>query len=157
MLVPSSSAAATEDLGRRLGRLLAAGDLVALSGDLGAGKTVLTRGLAAGAGAHGYVASPTFTFVRVYRGEVPIYHVDLYRIDDPRQLADLGLEEVLTQHAIVVIEWAEKAIRILPQEHLWISLRFTNGDEARELELRAMGSRYEQLLALLSAEVRKET
>ncbi len=155
MLVPSPSEAATEGLGRRLGRLLAPGDLVALSGNLGTGKTVLTRGIAEGAGARSPATSPTFTFIRILRGAVLIYHVDLYRIDDPKQLADLGLDEVLVQPAIVVIEWAEKALRYLPQEHLWISLRFVNGDEARELELRATGARYEQLLASFSAQLRE--
>ncbi len=155
MFVPSPSEAATEGLGRRLGRLLAPGDLVALSGNLGTGKTVLTRGIAEGAGAHSAVTSPTFTFIRILRGAVLIYHVDLYRIDDPKQLSDLGLDEVLAQPAIVIIEWAEKALRYLPQEHLWVSLRFVNGDDARELELRATGARYEKLLASFSEQLRE--
>src|SRR5205807_2565381 len=82
----TSSPEQTEALGRRLGQLLQAGDIVALSGDLGAGKTVLARGIAEGAGAAGYIASPTFTFIRAYRGAVTVYHVDLYRLDRPQQV-----------------------------------------------------------------------
>ncbi len=150
MMIHSPSAAATQALGYRLGRLLEAGDLVALSGELGTGKTVLTRGIAEGAGVVGYVASPTFTFIREYHGPVPIYHVDLYRVEDPKQLEDLGLEELATETAIVVIEWAEKATSRLPPEHLWISLKFANGDEHRELHLRPRGVRYARLVAALA-------
>jgi len=154
--VQSTSEAETEQLGRRLGRLLVPGDLVALSGSLGAGKTVLARGIAQGAGGQGAVTSPTFTFIHLIRGSVPIYHVDLYRIDDPAELADLGLDEVLAAPAIVLIEWAEKVgRRYLPHEHLWISLCFTNGDERRELEFRPTGDRYERLLAAYAAELRQ--
>lgn len=124
--------------------------MIALSGDLGTGKTVLTRGIAEGAGAVGYIASPTFTFIREYRGAVPIYHIDLYRVEEPRQLEDLGLEDVLAQPAVVVVEWADKAGPYLPPEHLWIVLRFPNGEEDRELEFVPRGSRYERLTAALS-------
>lgn len=150
MVVRTESAAATQALGHRLGELLRAGDVVALSGDLGAGKTVFTRGIAAGAGAWGYVASPTFTLIREYEGQVPIYHVDLYRLDDASQLADLGLEEILDRAAIVVIEWAEHAAEMLPSKHLWIALRFVNGDDIREIAFTPRGPRYEQMVAKLA-------
>ncbi len=146
MIVSSAGVAETHRLGQRLGQFLAAGDIVALSGDLGTGKTELTRGIAAGAGASGAVTSPTFTFIHLYRGGVPIYHVDLYRIEAPRELDDLGLEDVLRESAVVIIEWAEKAGRYLPREHLGIGLRVAEGETARELEFRATGRRYEQLL-----------
>ncbi len=152
MVLRSASTAATVALGRRLGQLLRPDDVIALSGELGTGKTVLTRGIAEGAGTSGYMASPTFTFIREYGGIVPISHVDLYRVDDPRQLEDLGLEEVFSQHAVVVIEWAEKAIAYLPSEHLWIALRFLDGDDERELEFLPRGPRYERLTAALSGE-----
>ncbi len=98
--------AETEALGRRLGELLRSRDVVALSGDLGAGKTVLARGIAAGVGASGYIASPTFTFIREYHGPLTVYHVDLYRIERPAQLDDLGLDEILDSEGVVVMEWA---------------------------------------------------
>ncbi len=139
----------TEALGRRLGALLRAGDIVALSGELGTGKTVFARGIAAGAGASGYVASPTFTIIREYRGPTPVYHVDLYRLDRPRQLDDLGLDDLLDGTGIMVIEWAEKALPLLPAEHLWVTIRFADGDEARELQFTPEGARYGALLARL--------
>src|SRR5437867_6749255 len=93
--IETSSPEQTEALGRRLGKLLRAGDIVALSGDLGAGKTVLARGIAEGAGAAGYMASPTFTFFGAFRGAVTVSNVDLYRLARPRQLEALGLDELL--------------------------------------------------------------
>ena len=140
----------TEALGRRLGGLLRAGDVVALSGDLGAGKTVLTRGIAAGAGAGGHVVSPTFTFLREYHGAVTVYHVDLYRLDRPQQLEDLGLDEILDGTGIVVLEWAEKARPLLPPEHLWITIRFMNGEDTRELAFSPKGARYVEIIEKLT-------
>ncbi len=145
----TASPADTEALGARLGRLLQAGDVVALSGDLGAGKTVLARGIARGAGATGYVASPTFTLIREYHGSPPVYHVDLYRLDRPEQLNDLGLDMVFDGSGIVVIEWAEHAASWLPHDHLWITIRFGAGAEDRVLELQPQGARFEALLTLL--------
>lgn len=150
--IVTSSPAETEALGRRLGGLLRAGDVVALSGDLGAGKTVLARGIAAGADASGYIASPTFTLVREYRGPTTVYHVDLYRLDRPQQLDDLGLDEILDGAGIVVIEWAEKASLLLPAEHLWVTIRFIDGDEVRELVFGAKGGRYVEIVATLARE-----
>lgn len=152
--IETSSPAETEALGRRLGALLRPGDVVALSGDLGAGKTVLARGLAAGAGATGYVASPTFTLIREYRGPSRVYHVDLYRLDRPEQLDDLGLDEILDGSGIVVIEWAEKALPLLPPEHLWVTIRFVDGDQARQLEFLPKGARYVEIAATLCASSR---
>ncbi|MGH2398478.1 MAG: tRNA (adenosine(37)-N6)-threonylcarbamoyltransferase complex ATPase subunit type 1 TsaE [bacterium] len=141
-LLRTSSPQQTEALGRALGALLRAGDVVALSGDLGAGKTILTRGIAAGAGATGHIASPTFTLIREYRGPVTIFHADLYRLEEPAQFEDIGLEEALDSGGIVVIEWAEKAGPLLPAEYLWAELRFTEQDTSREIEFIPRGSRF---------------
>lgn len=141
-IVRTASSEQTESLGRRLGRLLRSGDVIALSGDLGAGKTVLTRGIAQGAGAAGYFASPTFTLVREYPGPVPIYHVDLYRLDAPRQIEDIGFDEILDRAGAVVIEWAEKIRNWLPAEHLWVKIRLTNLENEREIEFIPQGQRY---------------
>lgn len=132
----------TESLGRRLGQLLRSGDVIALSGDLGAGKTVLTRGIAQGAGAAGYFASPTFTLVREYPGPIPISHVDLYRLDAPREIEDIGLDEILERAGVVVIEWAEKIRHMLPAGYLWVELRFTNREDEREIAFVPQGSRH---------------
>lgn len=136
------SAEETEALGRRIGRSLRAGDVVALSGDLGTGKTVLAQGIVAGVGASGYVASPTFTLIREYTGAVPVAHVDFYRIDDPRQLDDLGLADVFAGSMLVIVEWAEKAGDWLPAEHLWITLDFGEQENDREIEVIPRGDRY---------------
>lgn len=103
----TTSPAQTELAGRRLGERLRAGDVVLLSGELGAGKTTFVRGVAQGAGSDAWVSSPTFQLVRVYRGRLQLAHVDLYRVENPNELADLGLEE-LAQQGAVVVEWGER-------------------------------------------------
>ncbi len=96
-------------LGRRLGGLLRAGDVLVLTGDLGAGKTQLTKGIAAGMGVTDDVTSPTFTIEMVYEGAgMPLYHFDLYRLDDPGQLEDIGLYDALEGDGPCVIEWGEQ-------------------------------------------------
>ena len=149
LTVRTTSPQETEALGARLGAQLRSGDVVALSGELGAGKTVFTRGLAEGAGAGGHVASPTFTLIREYHGRVTIFHADLYRLDTPAQLVDIGLEEILDGDGVTVIEWAEKARHLLPAEYLWIEFRFTAQDEERVIEFRPRGPRYEAIVARL--------
>lgn len=103
----TSSAAETEALGEQLGARLKPGDLVLLSGPLGSGKTTFVRGMARGAGSDAQVQSPTFTLVRVYSGRVQLAHVDLYRVRAPGELADLGLDELLDEGAMV-IEWGDR-------------------------------------------------
>lgn len=96
-------------LGRRLGGLLREGDVLVLRGDLGAGKTQLTKGIAQGMGVTEDVTSPTFTIEMVYQGrDMPLYHFDLYRLDDPDQLEDVGLYDVLGDYGVCVIEWGEQ-------------------------------------------------
>ena len=103
--------AATEQLGRRLGTQLRAGDVVALFGTLGAGKTTLARGVLRGLGFDGDVASPTFPIVQVYDTVPPLWHVDLYRIEHPGELSELGLDEARLD-AAVLIEWPERLPRL---------------------------------------------
>jgi len=106
-------------LGRRLGALLDEGDVLVLTGDLGAGKTQLTKGIAAGMGVADDVTSPTFTIQMVYDGtELPLYHFDLYRLDDPDQLDDTGLFDVLGGDGPCVIEWGEQFVEQLGDERL---------------------------------------
>ena len=104
----TASAAETEAAGERLAQRLVPGDVVLLEGPLGSGKTTFVRGLARGLRVAGHVASPTFQLVRVYEGEVPLAHADLYRLEDPASaLADLGLEE-LVDRGVAVIEWGDR-------------------------------------------------
>ncbi len=100
----------TLQLGKDLGTKLIAGDLVLLFGDLGAGKTCLTQGICLGAGLekNAYIRSPTFTLINEYQGKVPIFHIDLYRLESEAEIINLGLEEIIYSQAITIIEWSEK-------------------------------------------------
>ena len=115
------SPAETEAFGERFGKRLRAGDMVLLTGELGAGKTTFVRGVARGTASVAPVASPTFQLVRVYPGRVQLAHVDLYRIETPSELGDLGLDELLDQGAVVV-EWGDRleapAAALIELEHL---------------------------------------
>jgi tRNA threonylcarbamoyladenosine biosynthesis protein TsaE len=123
---------ATEAFGRRLAPALRPGDVVALFGDLGAGKTTLARGILAGLGFEGEVASPTFPIVQPYEElAVPVWHVDLYRIEDPRELEELALDEALAEAALL-IEWPERLGPSLWRHALRLTLR-RQGEGARAL------------------------
>ena len=100
----------TLELGKKLGAKLIAGDLVLLFGDLGAGKTCLTQGICLGAGldSNAYIRSPTFTLINEYPAKVPIFHIDLYRLESEGEMSNLGLEEIIYSDAITIIEWSEK-------------------------------------------------
>src|SRR5438093_998187 len=113
-MIISHSAAETMDFGRQLAASLRPRDVVALTGDLGAGKTCLVKGVAAGLGVTQVVTSPTFTLIHEYRdGRLPVYHVDLYRLDSVRQAQAIGLEEYLAGDGVTIIEWAEKITELL--------------------------------------------
>lgn len=100
----------TLQLGQSLGNKLIAGDLILLFGDLGAGKTCLTQGICLGAGLdkNNYIRSPTFTLINEYQGRLPIFHIDLYRLETEEEIMNLGLEEIIYSKAITIIEWPEK-------------------------------------------------
>lgn len=125
--IVTNTPAQTEAAGEQFGERLAKGDLVLLAGDLGAGKTTFVRGLTRGVGSSAHVASPTFQLVRVYPGRVQIAHVDLYRLEDGAELADLGLEELLDQGAVVV-EWGD---RMDSPEAALLSFEHLGGDRRR--------------------------
>jgi tRNA threonylcarbamoyladenosine biosynthesis protein TsaE len=139
------SASDTLTLGEKIGRHLEAGDIVFLFGDLGAGKTTLTQGIARGLGVakEEYVRSPTFTLVNQYKGKVPVYHIDLYRIASSHELEDLGLEEVFSSEGISIVEWAEKlfaredaSLPLLGIER-WIEIHIAiEQEESRKLDLK---------------------
>ena len=133
------SAAETEALGRTLAAWLQPGDVVALYGGLGAGKTALTRGLARGLGIQAPVTSPTYTIVNEYEGRMPLFHFDLYRLDGPDDLFDIGWEDYLTRGGVCVVEWSERAAGAL-QETLTVRLEYQD-DDSRQITI-AGGARF---------------
>lgn len=156
MAFVTSSQEETIALGERLGALLQAGDVLVLTGDLGAGKTQLTKGIAAGMGVEDDVTSPTFNILMVYDGErMPLYHFDLYRLDDPDQLEDIGLYEMLDGDGACVIEWGEQFSDEIGPERLDVYLTRLDeqaavGEEPpREVRLVAHGERAEEIATAL--------
>lgn len=155
--VTSRSAAATSALGRRLGRALRPGDVVALVGDLGAGKTQLVRGACQGAGVPARdVASPTFAIVATYRGRLPIHHADLYRIGDEDELHATGLPDLLGGEGAALVEWADRVPGALPAERL--ELRLVDDParpRVRRIEIEGTGERHAALARRLAAPARR--
>ncbi len=147
----SHSATQTIRIGQRLGELMRQGDLVLLLGDFGTGKTHLIKGIAQGLGSTDLVNSPSFVLINQYRAGpqhagMPIYHADLYRIEDPGELAAIGLEEAWSGDGVCLIEWADQAGGRLPQEHLAIYLQHLS-ETKRVLLFVPHGARYEALVA----------
>lgn len=123
---------ATIEFGRRLAENLKPGDVLGLVGDLGAGKTHLTKGIVAGIGASEEVTSPTFTLVHEYRsGRIPVFHFDFYRIDDPNELISIGWDEFLDSDGVVIVEWADKFPELLPKSADWLKIEIESGDRRR--------------------------
>lgn len=139
----------TQRLGVRLGALLQGGDVIGMEGTLGAGKTCLAQGIGRGWGASRTLTSPTFVLVREYaRADEPIrlYHIDLYRISGAEETLGLGVDEFLGDAcAVCIVEWAERARSLIPSEHLWIRLDFTDQTH-RALHFTAQGERHTRLL-----------
>jgi tRNA threonylcarbamoyladenosine biosynthesis protein TsaE len=131
----------TRSLGARIGSLLRAGDVVSLSGDLGAGKTVFAKGLAAALGVHDDVVSPTFTLVREYSGvSVPFVHIDVYRLDRFQELHDLGFDELVSGSTVTVVEWGDRISALLPVERLDVMLQFGESDDDRVVSITPAGN-----------------
>ncbi len=158
LCLKTASQPQTVALGRVLGGLLAPGDVLVLTGDLGAGKTQFTKGIAAGMGVQGDVTSPTFTIEMVYEGtSMPLYHFDLYRLDDPDELEDTGLFDVLDADGVCVIEWGEQFCDQIGPVRLDVFVtrlddEATPGEEpSREVRLVGHGTRAEELVAALRA------
>jgi tRNA threonylcarbamoyladenosine biosynthesis protein TsaE len=141
----SHSETQTRRLGMRLGELLEMGDVIALRGELGAGKTCWVQGVGQGLRVNQHVTSPTFMLVNEYLGRLTLYHIDLYRINHATEALAFGLEDYLYGDGVCLIEWAERVTQILPPNHLWI--KFHHLDETkRRITMQAAGDRYQQLL-----------
>lgn len=145
----------TTAFGFCLGRVLQAGDIICLTGDLGAGKTHLTKGIAKGLGIENTITSPTYTIMQIYKGRVPLYHFDLYRVEQAADLRDIGFEEYIYGQGVSIIEWADKFWEVMPRERLTVVLEYgDNTAVERRIKLEASGSRYHLLLEELQKYVR---
>lgn len=122
-------------MGERLGATLAAGDVVALTGELGAGKTCFVQGLARGLGVQVRATSPTFVLINEYRGRLPVHHVDAYRTGSATELIDLGLLDLFGGDGVTVVEWAERAAPLLPARAVHVHIDGL-GDEPRTITIR---------------------
>lgn len=140
----TASPAQTLAWGQRLGELLAAGDVVCLVGDLGAGKTVLAQGIARGLGVQEDVTSPTFTLLEIYRGRLTLYHFDLYRLARPEELEDIGFYSFTDGDGVALIEWPDKFPAALPPSYLWLEITVT-APTSRCLRLVPHGAHYRKL------------
>jgi len=149
--IVSGSVERTRSVGSALGKLAEAGDVILLVGPLGAGKTCLTQGVARGLGVIESVVSPTFVLLREYRGRLPLFHLDFYRLDSVDEISSLGLEDYLFGDGVCVVEWAEKGLAALPREHLLIEIERAEASR-RRLRLRPSGARYEEMISQLGTE-----
>jgi tRNA threonylcarbamoyladenosine biosynthesis protein TsaE len=125
----SRSADETRDLGRKLGRALSGGDVVALKGDLGSGKSVLARGILEALGVVGDMPSPSFVIAASYDAPVPVNHIDLYRLESAEDALDAGVEELLFSGAVCIVEWAERLEGHLPEARIDVELQATKETE----------------------------
>lgn len=144
----SRSSEETQNIGKQLGSLLKPGHTILLNGELGAGKTCLTQGVLWGIGGTEYARSPTFVMVAQYIGRLTLNHVDLYRLNSPEELPDLGLDEYLHSDGVTVVEWAEKAPGLSKRDHLAVQMQHVSCTE-RQLTLSANTPEYVNILKAL--------
>ena len=154
LYIKSPNAEFTQELGKAIGEIASAGDVILLTGELGSGKTCLTQGIALGLGVEGYVRSPTFVLMTRHHGRLTLHHVDLYRMGSSAEAWDLGLDEQLFGEGICVIEWADRAVDIFPEDCLWIDLDYGSDSDIRQITIEpgvaAEKSRFQPLLRLLA-------
>jgi tRNA threonylcarbamoyladenosine biosynthesis protein TsaE len=152
--IRTATADDTRAAGRTIASLLRQGDALALTGELGAGKTTFVQGVAAGLGFDGHVVSPTFTLVREYQGRVRIHHVDVYRLERVQDVLDLALDEATAEGGVLLVEWGDAVEGLLPAEHLVVTIAIPSADdESRSLVFEGVGGswrlRWEQLEGVL--------
>ena len=147
IVIQSRSASETARIGKTIGSRLLPGDVVALVGELGVGKTQFIKGLAAGVGIENsaYISSPSFTLIQEYPGEMPFYHIDLFRLGREREVEELGLDDYFQGRGITAIEWADHIPSLLPKELLFISIAYIDAN-VRSLEIAGKGKRYLNLV-----------
>jgi tRNA threonylcarbamoyladenosine biosynthesis protein TsaE len=152
--ISTASADETRLVAERIGSVVSAGDLILLGGELGAGKTTFTQGLARALGVDERVTSPTFTLLHSYEGRsLRLLHADVYRLDHLQEVIDLGLPELLEEGAAAVVEWGDVAEPVLLADHLTIWISFGAGDDARVLQLEPVGEGWRRRLPALDRAV----
>jgi tRNA threonylcarbamoyladenosine biosynthesis protein TsaE len=154
IVVRSSSADRTREVGRALGQALAAGDVLTLAGPFAAGKTTLMQGVAEGVGAREFLGSPSFALVNEYLPaesgvRVPLFHLDLYRLGGPDDVLGIGLDDYLAREGVVAVEWPEPALPALPDDRLEMEIAYEG--EGRRIELRPRGARARRLAEVAGA------
>lgn len=138
MIFHTKSAAETEALGERLAKALRGGEVIAYTGDLGAGKTAFTRGLARGLGVSGEVSSPTFALVHEHSGKIPLYHFDMFRVDSWDDLYSTGFFDYLESGGVLVIEWSENIEGALPEDAVRITISQGEGENQRVFQVEGL-------------------
>lgn len=154
--ITTHSVTETRQLGQTLGAAIRQAAIIALSGELGSGKTAFVQGLAKGldVSENDYITSPTFTLINEYTGRHCLFHVDLYRIEHISELEDIGLDEVLHQDAVIAIEWADKLSKDTLSDHLALQFKIT-GEESRQIEIFAYGHQAGNLLKALPTSIKR--
>jgi len=137
----------TVQLGEMLGKLLEPGDVIAFIGDLGAGKTTMIKGIALGLGVKDKhkVKSPTFSLMHHYKGRIPVYHIDAYRLESAQELINIGSDELFFGDGVSLVEWADNVIESLPEEYLQIVITLTT-ENGRNIEISCKGKRHEKFI-----------
>ena len=136
----------TKEFGIKVGKLLKEGDVVCLNGELGAGKTTLTKSIGLGLGVDDYITSPTFSLINEYDGRIPVYHFDVYRLENTEELYDLGFDEYFYGRGVSIIEWADKIESFLPQERLVLDIENPDNTDKRKINITILGDRYKEIL-----------
>ena len=137
----------TMALGKKIGSLVRAGDIICIDGELGSGKTHLTKGLAMGLDITEYITSPTFTIVNEYEGRLKLYHFDVYRVNDPDEIENIGFDEYIFGQGVSIIEWSNLIEDLIPYEHIQINISKVpeKGDNYRKINIEYFGDRYQYL------------
>lgn len=144
------TADSTMKLGKKLGELVQSGDIICITGDLGAGKTHFTKGVAEGLGINEPITSPTFTIVNEYEGRLKLYHFDVYRVCDPDEIEAIGFDEYIFSDAVSIIEWSNFIEELIPEEHIWIDIKKVpeQGIDFRKISINYYGDRYNYMKEL---------
>lgn len=136
----------TKDFGIKLGELLNGGDILCLNGDLGAGKTTLTKSIGLGLGVTDYITSPTFALINEYEGRIPVYHFDVYRLENVEDLDDLGFDDYFYGKGVSIIEWADKIEKSLPKERIVLDIEKGENIDSRVINITGYGNSYNRVI-----------